>query len=77
MPEKTAGGGSGEPTVPDSLVGSAGEFQRSKGIHLLPTVSADPDVLPPPAAIVAQPPVQDSTPVQPSPPPPPPSAEND
>lgn len=36
--------------VPEN-VGSGAEFERSKGIHLLPKVSADPTVLPPSAAV--------------------------
>jgi hypothetical protein len=41
--------------MPDSLVGSGAVFERSKGIHLLPTVSAAPNELPPSAAITPRP----------------------
>jgi hypothetical protein len=47
-----------ESAVPDSLVGSGGVFERGKGIHLLPAVSAAPDVLPPSAALKVQQPTQ-------------------
>lgn len=52
--------------VPDSLVGSGSEFERSKGIHLLAPVDAPPDTLPPSAAVTVQPPVQDSSPAEPA-----------
>jgi hypothetical protein len=58
-----------EVVVPESLVGSRGEFERSKGIHLLAPVAAPPDGLPPPAAVTVQPAAQDSSPAQSAPPP--------
>jgi hypothetical protein len=57
-----------ETTVPESLVGSGGEFERSKGIHLLPEVNVPQDVLPPPAAVTVQPTAQGSSPAEPAPP---------
>jgi hypothetical protein len=64
---------SDEPTIdrtndggmPDSLVGSGAEFERSEGIHLLPQVSAAPNELPPSAAIAVQPTPEASTPAAP------------
>lgn len=57
-----------ETAVPDSLVGSGAQFERSKGIHLLNEVDVPPDVLPPSAAVTAHPPVE-AAPREPSSPP--------
>jgi hypothetical protein len=77
MPEETSTGPPVEGAIPDSLVGSGGEFERSKGNHLLPPVSAVPDALPPSAAIVVQPPVQALVPTESAPPSPPPQSAVD
>lgn len=58
---------SGDSGVPDSLTGSGGQFERSKGVHILPKVSAPADVLPPSAAVTVDPAPQASTVAPPTP----------
>lgn len=57
-----------ETAVPDSLVGSGAEFERSKGIHLLPEPDVLTDRLPPPAAVTVQPEAQGASPAESTPP---------